>query len=363
MGNKPTIWVMALEPIETRYTGEWYNHVPDHLTKELGHLFNVVQVSGVQQNTEPTPGAFLNFSDTNYWKSSQLCQFLHYFNKGSVTTNDHIIFTDAWNPVIIQLKYMRDLLGLNWTMHGLWHAGSYDKHDFLGRLIGDAEWVRNTEKALFYSLNHNYFASEFHIDLFINTVLSGKTLTKITDRVIRCGWPMEYLPDTIEPYTSRDKKNQIVFPHRIAPEKQVEIFRDLASQLSQYEFVVCQDKKLTKQQYHQILADSKLVFSCSLQETLGIGVPEGILANCLPLVPDRLSYSEMYPSWCKYPSDWSIDWNSYLKNRNQLIEKIQHFMENYSILTDNLNTLKTSLMRDYFSCTNLINNISRKNND
>jgi hypothetical protein len=73
--TKSTIWIFSIEPISTRYTEQWHTHVPALLLTQLGHKFNIVQVDGVQKNTKTTPGAFLNFSDTNYWKSSQLCNF------------------------------------------------------------------------------------------------------------------------------------------------------------------------------------------------------------------------------------------------------------------------------------------------
>ena len=59
---------------------------------------------------------------------------------------DYFLYTDAWNPTVIQLKYMAELLGVNITIGGLWHAGSYDPQDFLGRLIGDKPWVRHAEQ-------------------------------------------------------------------------------------------------------------------------------------------------------------------------------------------------------------------------
>ena len=128
---KPTIWIFSLECLETRYTKQWHEHIPKLLKHKLGNKFNIVQIDGVQKNSQLTPGAFLNFSDTNYWKSSQLCNFLEHHNRSETSTDDHILFTDAWNPTVIQLKYMKDLLGFNWTLHGLFHAGSWDKEDFL----------------------------------------------------------------------------------------------------------------------------------------------------------------------------------------------------------------------------------------
>lgn len=325
---KPTIWIFSLEPLETRYTKQWQDHIPSLLSSHLSYKFNIVQVYGVQKDSEVTAGAFLNFSDTNYWKSSQLCKFLEHHNQGETSPDDHILFTDAWNPTIIQLKYMNDLLGFNWKFHGLWHAGSYDPEDFLGRIVGNTPWVRHSELAFFNSFDYNYFATESHISMF-KSVFS----TQIDDsKIIRSGWPMEYMKLVLEPYKTENKRNLIIFPHRIAPEKQVEIFRDLASHLPQYEFIVCQDTRLTKEEYHSMLGQAKIVFSANLQETLGITTcAEGPLLGVIPFAPNRLSYTEIFkevPEFL-YPSNWTENWNSYVANRERIINQITHIMENY----------------------------------
>ena len=90
---------------------------------------------------------------------------------GQVKEGDHIIFTDAWHPGITNIKYMSELLGVKVITHALWHAGSYDPQDFLGRLIGNASWVRHAEKSFFHSYDHNYFATDFHVKLFFDELL------------------------------------------------------------------------------------------------------------------------------------------------------------------------------------------------
>jgi glycosyltransferase involved in cell wall biosynthesis len=350
---KPTIWIFSLEPLETRYTAQWLEHVPALIKSNVHDNFNIVQVDGVQQNSKPTPGAFLNFSDTNYWKSSQLCNFLTHHNNQKTSINDHFLFTDAWNPVIIQLKYMSELLGFNWTFHGLWHAGSYDPADFLGRLIGDKPWVRQAERSMFESFDHNYFATEFHIELFSTGLNLWSHFRQNLNKIIQSGWPMEYLQDTLAHYKNIEKKNTIVFPHRIAPEKQVEIFRDLAIALPQYEFIVCQDQSLTKDEYHKILGSAKLVFSANLQETLGISPYEGLLVDAIPMVPDRLSYIEMYDPKFKYPSSWTENFDRYQLHKSQLIEKIIDYMENYSTYVPYIKQQTTELTTKFFCATKL----------
>jgi hypothetical protein len=362
---KPTIWIFSLEPIETRYTKQWQDHIPTLLKDNVGDKFNVVQIDGVQKNSQLTPGAFLNFSDTNYWKSSQLCNFLELYNQGKTSPDDHFLFTDAWNPTIIQIKYMKELLGFKWILHGLFHAGSYDSQDFLGRLIGDAPWVRYSEKAFFSAIDHNYFATDFHIKMFVENLLEvpqGK-ITNVAGslmregKIVRSGWPMEYMPDTLMPYKSKDKRDLILFPHRIAPEKQVEIFRDLALELPEYEWVVCQEQNLTKDEYHTLLGESKMVFSANLQETLGISMYEACLVDSIPLVPDRLSYSEMFAEVWKYPSFWTESFDSYLEHKQELIALIRKYMSEYHDWQSMVPQQAFSLHMHYFSATALLNNI------
>ena len=358
---KSTIWIFSLEPIETRYTAQWHSHVPALLKNRLGDRFNVVQVDGVQKNSQLTPGAFLNFSDTNYWKSAQMCAFLEQHNQGKTGANDHFIFTDAWNPTVIQLKYMSDLLGFNWTLHGLWHAGSYDQQDFLGRLVGNKPWVRHAEQSYFHAIDHNYFATDFHIDLF--AVTFSETLDeewKMTmieqDKIVRTGWPMEYMDNTLNLYKGMKKRDLILFPHRIAPEKQVEIFRDLKEQLPQYEFVVCQDQELSKNEYHNLLGEAKMVFSANLQETLGISCYEGSLVGAIPLVPDRLSYTEMYYDTFKYPSEWTESFEAYKYYRPNLCFAICQHMDHYETRLPKLLAQTRDLTDNFFSANKLLEN-------
>jgi hypothetical protein len=362
MNKKPTIWIFSIEPLETRYTAQWHTHIPNLLENNIGDKYNIVQIDGIQNNTETTPGAFLNFSDTNYWKSTQLCKWLDYYNSGKVSKDDQLLFTDAWNPVILQIKYMKDLLGNDWKLHGLWHAGAYDPYDFLGRAIGNAEWVMNTEKAMYYAYDHNYFATDFHIDLFAKThseTFDNEWVVEQTDKkkIVRTGWPMEYLTNTLSTYKNLPKRNLILFPHRIAPEKQVEIFRDLATSMPQYEFVVCQDQKLSKHEYHKLLGESKMVFSASNQETLGISTgSEGPILGSVPLCPNRLSYREMYDQYPEflYPSEWTLNWGSYTKNKVQLIDKISHIINNSEQYNTSMEKYIQNHYTKYFHANELV---------
>jgi len=363
------IYIVDLESVETRYTGQWKDHVPK-LLKKAGHDVNIIS-GPTDIPSATTPGAFLNFGGTNIYKASQVEQMGRLFCSGSVNPGDHFVFTDAWHPGIINLKYMSELLNIPVTTHGLWHAGSYDPQDFLGRLVGNKPWVRNAEKSFYHAFDHNYFATEFHVRLFMKQLLNDGYTSENpwwpqdwqerydSGKIVLTGWPMEYMDTTLTTYKNMPKRDLILFPHRIAPEKQVEIFRDLKEHLPQYEFVVCQDQQLTKNEYHNLLGEAKLVFSANLQETLGISCYEGAIVDAIPMVPDRLSYCEMYFDTFKYPSKWTESWESYNVYRPDLCKEIIQHMDNYKTRLPILKKQTEALNEQFFSANNLINRFTK----
>ena len=315
------VYIVELEPVETRYTAQWKQHLPRQM-QSAG--LDVEVISGPDDAPQDTtPGAFLNFSGTNYWKSEQLKKISLMFAEGKVNDGDYFLYTDAWNPTVIQLKYMAELLGENIKIGGMWHAGSYDPADFLGRLIGDKPWVRNAEKSMFDVFDHNFFATDFHIDLFLQSFADIDV-----SKIHRVGWPMEYMVNTLDEFSGSqaNKYDMVLFPHRLAPEKQVDIFKDLSDSMDDVEFVIAQEKQLTKDAYHSLLANSKIVFSANQQETLGISCYEGALVGASPLVPDRLSYTEMYDLEFKYPSEWTENYDTYLEHKDELMAKIRQIL-------------------------------------
>lgn len=319
-----TVFLVGLESHEQRYTGQWGRLLPAQLRqhqKQSGADETVSIVRGTAGRQVPTTGAFLNFASTNAFKAAQIGKIAKLFEQGNVKAGDVFLFTDAWHYGVIAVRYMSDLLGIPVKIVTLWHAGQYDPHDFLGR-IPDRAWAEHFEKSVFAAADLNVFATDFHIGMFKDAhgIISD-------DRILRAGWPMEYMPKTLAPFAGATKRKLVLFPHRIAPEKQVDIFRDLGKEFPDYEFRVCQDQALTKDEYHRLLGEAVAVFSASLQETLGIGLYEGLVCGAMPIAPDRLSYTEMYPGDVLYPSDWAQDWGTYQRSKRQLVTFLRDALE------------------------------------
>jgi hypothetical protein len=337
--------IMSLEPIESRYTNQWFTHLPKIFKEKLGHDFEVIQLNGETKSGKVTEGAFLDFESTNCWKSEQTIKFFQMMKQGRINNDAVILFTDAWNPCVHQIKYTKELCNRNWKLIGMWHAGSYDPSDFLGR-IKDLGWAKTTEAALHKAYDINWFATEFHKELF-----HDKLCMNDTDKSIVAGFPMEYIKDIKFPKAK--KENLVVFPARMAPEKQPEIIKEIAKLLPEYKFVFCCEENMTKIQYHETLAKAKVMISVSLQETLGICPIESMSSKCIPLVPNRLSYREMYNStYFTYPSSWSIKETLNIK---LLANTIKTYIDNYETYIPELEKVYEYQMENFCSCSKIIN--------
>jgi len=100
-----------------------------------------------------------------------------------------------------------------------------------------------------------------------------------------------------------------------------------------------------------------MVFSANLQETLGISWYEGAVVDAIPMVPDRLSYTEMAFDTFKYPSEWTESWNHYVANRPEICGKIIQYMTNYDKFIPSIAKQVDTLHDNFFSANNLLNNL------
>lgn len=350
-----TIYIVDIEPLDNRYTKQWHYHIPRHITKVLPHL-NVVQISGDNKNYKTTtPGKFFDFSKTCDYKASQARKISQLFIDNKINENDIFFFTDAWNQTIHTVKYLSELNQIPVKTCGIWHAGWYDKTDILGKTIQNTDWVKNLELSMFYAYDLNFFATGSHVDIF------KKEHTIDRGRAILCGYPLDYLDRLIVP-SYKEKQNIVVFPHRLNDDKAPYVFdyiRDIVSEIDKdILFVKSQEHMLSKDEYYKLLNKSKVVFSCSKHENLGIGIYESISSGCVPVVPDKLSYVEMYPMQYRYKMT-----DDYYNNKSYWIDVAKHIVnivKNYDLVRYNeiLNLAKHTKER-YFSGVNMYHYINR----
>lgn len=360
-----TIYIIPIEPIDQRYTKQWYDNIPlllNEAIQEHNLDYTVKNIDGVTLEGKTTSGAFLDFGQTNQYKASQTAQVSELFSQGLILPGDKFLITDAWNFIVTPIKYMSELLDIPVEIHGIWHAGAYDPTDILG-LKMSKPWPHLQEQAWFMACDYNYFGTNFHKDMFLENLQIPE---EYHYKAIRSGQPHTPIVEQLEPYYNNERTNAgtarrpvtiILWPHRYNEDKQPEIIEDMKGGLAN-KVLMTQNMNLTKEKYYKVLGETTIVFSSSLHENLGISMMEGCLAGAIPIVPDRASYTEMYLRCFKYPSHWTESFSAYKKQRKNLCDFIVNLESRYDDIKENeLKEQVEILKRDYLSADIMINNI------
>jgi glycosyltransferase involved in cell wall biosynthesis len=323
-----TLYILTLEQIEKRYTKQWHSYWISEFKK---YFQNVVNIDGTITSDKIEKGRFLDINKTNIWKSEQVIKVAKLFKENKIKDYDTFLFMDFWHPGAINIKYMAQLNHINVLMYGYAHAGSYDRFDFLN-LAGLTKYVRGFEESLFAIFDGIFVATNFHKQLILNTYKNTRKKIHVV------GFPMRWDKEIKDKIGDKVfiKEDIVVFPHRLDKEKQPEEFDKLAKicKNTNIKFIKTMEVTKNKTDYYELLAKAKIIFSANLQETYGIGTVEAMALGCYPLVPDRLSYTEMYNDLFKYKDivhaslkliDFIHNFNKprYEKIRDENIKKIK----------------------------------------
>ncbi len=287
------LYVLPIESLEERYSAWWNENFPAALAEQ--HVrFITIHPEMPSGKSKISRGQFLDVVRTNEFKAKQLAWSLNWIDEGRVKDGDVIFVQDGWYPGLEMLFYVRDGLGLKFKIAVMLHAGTYDPHDFLTQK-DMGRWAVLMETAWWSEVDAVFVATNSHREMLLKSRSLEGTPVRVT------GFPLFETPLRL-PFP--EKQNIVVFPHRLAPEKQPEEFeqlKDLCSpQLPGWQFIRSKDVCKTKQEYHELLCRSKIAVSCALQETWGIAQQEALFRGCLPVVPNRLSYVELYNHAFRY---------------------------------------------------------------
>lgn len=319
------IYLIDIEAIDMRYSTQWREWIPKYFSDG-----ETVTISGTDY-CGLSDGGFFDFTSTNIYKSEQVIKLGNLIKNGRIKDGDVFCFYDVWHPGVINLRYMLDLAGIDAKIYGLLHAGSYDPTDILG-IHELGRWADGFEESMVKACDAIFVASNYHRDMFI------KARNMDEDKIIVAGWPydftfMDSIPDT-------EKEDIIVFPHRISPDKQPWLFDELEEYLPNFEFVKTIDLQLPKKEYHELLKKSKIIFSAALHENLGLATMEATYSGCIPVLPNRCSYKEIYHKDLLYPS---------AANSKEIAAHILNIMDNYELYKKKADTCIDAIKNKYFN--------------
>ena len=294
-----TIHIVPIEPIEERYSAQWLTWFTDYINHTtIGDyvIYDPSDYINTRQNFEIINGQFLDAVETSLYKSQQLTSLITAIKNKTIKSGDCILFFDGWFPGVESIAYIRDILNLDIRLIAMFHAGTYDPNDFLSQ-TQIKQWGPSVESSWLILYDKILVATHYHKNLILSKFKQNNMIDKI--KVVFFPILNDWLPDQ----SPCLPEAYVVFPHRLAPEKQPKLFEQLQKHKSLMHHVCLMTKKTTnnKTDYWSILQRSTYSVSMALQETWGIAMIESVIAGCIPIVPNRLSYAELYPSIFKYP--------------------------------------------------------------
>jgi len=318
------IVLLPIEPLEERYSKQWLDWTLEYFNSDEPYAhytpkdltYDVLLPESYESIKN---GQFLDCIQTNAFKAKQLQMAIDWISKQDerVLRSPQTVFLlhDGWFPGIEMLAYIRSAMRYNFRIAACLHAGTWDTHDFTFR-SGMSVWARGIEASWMAIYDHIFVATEFHKSLMQQ---SGVFANPLAAPISVTGFPIFSPPKLELAFPQAVKKDLVVFPHRVAPEKRNALFEILAEraakvpELRHFSFVqtkeVCtsDNPKIAKEQYYDLLRSARYAVSFATQETWGIAMQESVMCGCIPIVPDRLSYREMYPPCFRIPDSLTLD--------------------------------------------------------
>jgi len=319
------LFYMGLEPYKARYTlqlQDWNTAVFDR----RGIDYVVVPGETLSNDQAIVTGQVLDAHGRTYFGMSQLMNLIRMMKAGECSNEDIIYFEDMFQPGIESLPYILKQIpeSLRPKIFVRCLAQSIDPDDFV-HVWGMGDFMGHYERM---------------VDSFVDGVLA--TNEEMVMHMKIAGWKapiynisglafgkaeVQSRVPGIKPW--RERKSRVVFSARWDQEKQPDFYMDLIESWYKHhpkiavEFAVCSGGKLKsnsesymqrtrdlqaagklviyedleKNDYYNIVNDSRVVFNCALQDWVSNTVSEA----------DALGCNVLYPAYRSFPETFSND--------------------------------------------------------
>ena len=316
------LWYCGLEPYNARYTlqlTDWNTEVFDH----RGIDYVIVPGETLDDSKAIVTGQVLDAHGRSYYSMSQMMRLVKMMREGKVDSRDVIYFEDMFQPGIESLPYILNQIdpGKRPKIFVRCLAQTIDPDDFV-HVWGMQKWMSDYEKMVNGFVTGFLATSE---EMVMNMKIAGWTAPIYNVSGLAFG--RNEVMSRVERIKSfNDRRMRVVFSARWDQEKQPDFYLDLIEAWHEkfpsknVEFVVCSGSKLRsnnesymqrthkmvennqltvyedlqKNQYYEILNDSRVVFNCALQDWVSNTVSEADALGCNVLYPAYRSFPETF---------------------------------------------------------------------
>jgi len=316
------LYYLGPEPYVARYTlqlTDWNERV----FKRRGINYTLVPGETLSNDQAIVTGQVLDAHGRSYFSMSQLMNLVKMMKSGLVTSEDVIYFEDMFQPGIESLPYILNQLDNRHRprIYVRCLAQTIDPDDFV-HVWGMGKWMGHYEKM---------------VNEFVDGVLA--TNEEMVAHMKIAGWTapiynisgLAFGKDEVQSRVSAvipfsDRPYRVVFSARWDQEKQPDFYMDLIEEFhrrhpsTDVEFCVCSGSQLKsnnssymartkelaefgilkiyqnleKNDYYNIVNNSRVVFNCALQDWVSNTVSEADALGCNVLYPAYRSFPETF---------------------------------------------------------------------
>jgi len=316
------LWYCGLEPYEGRYTlqlQQWSEAV----FKRRGIDYEVIHGELLDTSKSIVTGQVLDAHGRSYYSLTQMAKLVAKMKAGEVTWEDTIFFEDMFTPGMEALPYIMDQTTTDYRPQ-VWVrclAQTIDPDDFL-HVWDMQDWMRHYEHMINHFVTGVLASNE---EMVAHMKIAGWNVP--TYNISGLAFSKEEVQSRV-PYRKKfyDRQRRVCFAARFDQEKQPGFYMDMVEKIKPYhdiEFCVLSGgplrsndpnylerarelenkgilkiyENLSKNEYYNILADSRILFNCALQDWVSNTASEA----------DALGTNCLYPAYRSFPETFAND--------------------------------------------------------
>lgn len=360
------LYYMGLESYKARYTlqlTQWNKVVFD----KRGYDVRYVPGLTLENGEKIVVGQVLDAHGRSYFGMSQLMNLVRLMQQGEVTSEDVVYFEDMFQPGIESLPYIMDQVPTNMRprIYVRCLAQSIDPDDFV-HVWGMSKWMGLYEQMVCELVRKSggaVLATNEEMVMHMKIAGWDCPIYNISGLAFGKEEVRSRVNNQITPWIER--KHRVVFSARWDQEKQPDFYMDVIKAWherhpgSGVEFAVCSGAKLKsnndsymertrgmqsaglltiyedleKNDYYNIVNNSRVVFNCALQDWVSNTVSEADALGCNVLYPAYRSFPETFANDAtRMYVPWSIE--DALDKLERLLERPSEHMGKISDWTN-----------------------------
>jgi len=314
------IFYMGLESYQARYTfqlTDWTKRAYD----KRGVKYEIIPGDTIDDSEAIVTGQVLDAHGRSYFGMSQMMNLVKKLKAGEITDKDAIFFEDMFQPGMESLPYILQQTPEKYrpTIYLRCLAQAIDPDDFV-HVWGMSKWMSLYEQMCNEIPNVVILASNEEMVAHMRIANWKAPIYNISG----LSFGKEEVQGRVAQKPFMERKNRVVFGARWDQEKQPQFFLDMIQKFKEKhpetEFAICQGgplrsnneyyvkeaqylakqglltihENLKKNEYYEILADSRVLFNCALQDWTSNTVSEADALGANVLFPAYRSFPEVF---------------------------------------------------------------------